>query len=330
MRQLLFGAILLVCMLLAGFFSGIESGMRALNHARLLLWVKRGVKPAKTLQNHLRDMQRFLATVLVGNNLAHVTLSVLSASLAKDLFAGFPHPALGESLWGIAMAAAVLYFCEYIPKLLFSNRPLRRTVQACRVFDFAAVLLAPFTRLTLWITQWLALTNDRSGGAKPFLLSREYFVNVVTDRNKGADLTALESVLIRKVLDLEKVKAADIMTPTRLVTKVSEETPLSVCFQLARDSGHIRLPIVSADGTQWTGMVDVFKELLDGATPDSDKPAKACKRQGFFVRHDEPADNLLPMMRRKRCPMLFVRNPSTGETLGVITEATILDSFNQT
>lgn len=329
MKTIILFLLLLFCMALFGFFSGIESGMRAINRARLLHWAKNGIKPAILLHRYLDDMQRFLATVLVGNNLTNVTISILTASLAGDLFAGARHPLVGGAVWEGFIAISILYFCEYLPKLLFTNRPLRRTVQACRFFRYCDRLLAPVTNLMLWITRWLTLPTDRENGNKPFLLSREYFVNVITDRKSGADISALESVMIRKVFDLQNVKAADIMTPIRQVTKVSEETPLSICFQLVRDSGHIRLPVLSSDGTRWLGMVDAFRELADGATPDSDKPAGKCVRPLFFVRGDEPADNLLPRMRRKRSPMLFVRDSKTGEVIGILTEATILDSFNR-
>ncbi len=329
MKTILLFLLLLLCMALFGFFSGIESGMRAINRARLLHWAKSGIKPAILLQRYLDDMQRFLATVLVGNNLANVTISILTASLAGNLFTGTRHPLVGGAIWEGFIAVSILYFCEYLPKLLFTNRPLRRTVQACRFFRYCDRLLAPFTSLMLWITRWMTLPKDRENDNKPFLPTREYVVNVITDRKRGADISALESVMIRKVLDLQNMKAADIMTPIRQITKVSEETPLSICFQLVRDSGHIRLPVLSSDGTQWVGMVDAFRELANGATPDSDTPAGKCVRRISSVPGDKPADELLPKMRGEHSPMLFVKDPQTQKVIGILTEATVLNIFNR-
>ena len=312
-----------LCMLGCSLFSGIEAGMLSLNRARLIHWVKRGIKPARLLMTYINDMQGFLSTILVGNNLVNVTLSTLSASLAHRLFAGSARAGTWQSLWAAAMALSILYFCEYLPKLLFRRRPLRRTVQACKVFYYADLALRPLTRLVIFVTQWLMPDKGEDAEHNRFMMTREYLENVVSDRRRGADISAFESIMIRRVLALQTVRASAIMTPMARVAKVREDAPLRQCFNLVRETGHVRIPVVSRDGHRCVGVLNVLNELIADADPDKTR-AGSCKQTAFFVRDKEPADNLLCIMRRRHTRVLFVEHFKTHKVLGIVTEETIM------
>src|SRR5574344_1670303 len=83
---LIFAAIL--CALSIAFFAGTESGMLSVSRARLLSLVRQGSRRAASLAQVVADMPRVITTLLVGNNLAGVLASTLSAALAIRLFPG--------------------------------------------------------------------------------------------------------------------------------------------------------------------------------------------------------------------------------------------------
>lgn len=332
-------ALLPLCMAASAFFSGIESGMLSVNRARLIHWVRSGVRPARRLQLYLNDPERFLAAILVGNNLVNVVISTLSASLARGLFAGRPAAPALEAAWAAAMAFAVLYFCEYLPKLFFRTRPLRRTVKACRAFFYADILLTPLTRLVLLATRSLSPRPRRNKAGNPagapedpaagrrrgaFLMTREYIEDVVSDTRAGADISVFESVMIRRVLKLQNLCAAGIMTPIERAARVSADMPLAECFRIVRETGHIRIPVLSPDGSRCHGIINALDELAAGTDPRSARCGERA-RPAPFVRASEPADNLLPLMRRRHSPVLFVTDEKTGRAAGIVTEAAILN-----
>jgi len=308
-----------LCFMASAFFSGTESGMLSISHARLMHLVRAGLEPAKVLNGYLSDMQRFLATILVGNNLVNVMLSTLSASLAQTCLPGHH---VFQTVWATAMAFMMLFFCEYLPKLFFTTRPLRRTLMVVRFFYVVEKLLSPLTELVLWLTQWLVPKN-RNASNQRFLMTREYIQNVVSDAKDGSRITAFERLMINRVLSLQSQTAAQLMTPLSRVTKTTGQVPLRVCYQLVRDSGHVRLPVFSEDGARCVGVLNVLDVLTD--SPDPDKTlACECMQAPFFVSADERADDVLPLMRKHHKPMALVRAAGSDAVLGIVSEENIL------
>lgn len=311
--------VIALCFMGVAFFSGTESGVLSISHARLMHLVRAGVESAKILNRYLLDMQRFLATILVGNNLVSVVLSTASASLAQALFPGYR---IAQVAWAMAMAFMMLFFCEYLPKLFFTTRPLRRTLMVARVLYVVEKLLTPLTVLVLWLTQWLVPKN-RSASNQRFFMTREYIQNVVSDAKNGSRITAFERLMINRVLTLQSQTAAQLMTPLTRVTKTTEQSPLSVCYQLVRDSGHVRLPVFSEDGTRCVGVLNALEVLA--AAPDPEKTRVCdCMQAPFFVNASERADDVLPLMRKHQKPLALVRATGNDAVLGIVSEENIL------
>ena len=311
--------IIVLCFMASAFFSGTESGILSINHARLMHLVRAGLKPAVLLNGYLSDLQRFLATILVGNNLVNVMLSTLSASLAQ---ACFPGQHVSQTVWATVMAFMMLFFCEYLPKLFFTTRPLRRTLLVIRILYVVEKLLTPLTVLVLWLTQWLVPKN-RKGADQRFLMTREYIQNVVSDAKDGSRITAFERLMINRVLTLQSKTAAQVMTPLSRVSKTTEEASLNLCYRLVRDSGHVRLPVFTADGSRCVGVLNVLDVLTFAPDPAKTR-ARDCMQAPCFVNAGERADDVLPLMRKNRQPMVLVRQEEGGGVLGIITEENVL------
>jgi len=309
---------ILFCFAVSAFFSGTESGVLSINHARLMHFVRAGLKQARLLNDYCSDMQRFMGAILVGNNLANVALSTLSASLAQRFF---PGNHVMQTAWAVAMAAMMLFFCEYLPKLFFTTRPLRRTMMVVRVFYVVEKLLKPLSLLVLLFTQWL-VPNTRKGGDKRFLMTREFIQHVVSDPKEGARITAFERLMINRVLALQNQTAVQIMTPLQKVAHIAQHATLADCYRQVRDSGYIRLPVFSDDGARCVGMLNVPDVLI--ASPDPEKTRVCdCMQTPFFVKATERADDVLPLMRKHRQPLAVVQ-AADGEVQGIITEENVL------
>jgi CBS domain containing-hemolysin-like protein len=310
---------IILCFAASAFFSGTETGMLSVSHARLVHLVRAGQRKAVILNRYLSDFQRCLASILVGNNLVNVMLSTLSASLARLCFPSSP---LVQAVWGVGMAFMMLFFCEYLPKMFFTTRPLRRTMLVIDVFHVIEKILAPLTSAILFVTKWL-VPNDRKGAGQRFLMSREYIQNVVSDDREGSRITAFERLMINRVLALQSQTAVQVMTPLNQVTTVTASMPLQDCYQRARDSGYVRLPVFSDDGARCVGVLDVLKGLA--STPDPAKTrVEACMQKPFFVDAGKCADDVLPLMRKYHYPMVIVRGSGENDVLGIVTEENVL------
>lgn len=296
--------------------------MLSLNSTRLMHWVRSGVKPAVRLHGFLTDMQRSLATILVGTNLMNVLLSTLTAYISTRFLA---EQHMLQSAWSAAIACMMVYLGEYIPKLFFTTRPLRRTVAACPVFSLASRVLSPIASFVLLLTQWLVPKSTQKANDR-FLISLDYLQDIVNDQQKGADISTFERLMIQRVLSLHTKTAANVMIHLDRVGKVTVGMPIRVCYQIVKDSGYINVPVFNADYSRCVGLVNVLDELSRGTDPDKTH-AGDCIRLPVFVDSDELADNVLPLMRAHRSPLIVVRDKQTHRPVGIITETIMLHSI---
>ena len=79
----------LACLVLSAFFSSAESAFISLPKLRIRYLVESGVKGAKQLAKAAERPERFLATVLLGNNLVNVAAATLGTIIAVATF-GLP------------------------------------------------------------------------------------------------------------------------------------------------------------------------------------------------------------------------------------------------
>lgn len=315
--------VMLTCLLFSAIFSGVETGVLTINRARLLYLVKSKIPSAKRLHKHLKNMQNFLSTLLVGNNLVNVFLSTASASLGLQLFDDAPYGNVYETLWSTSVACTIICFGEYMPKLAFRTRPTILTLRVFPIFNVAYVILSPLTKIMILATRWLMPKKRRTEKNESFMLSREYIESSVSVPGKTSTATPVESSIIRNVLRLKDQSAGSIMTKISGVRSASSKMTLKDCMRFANEERHQRIPIFKDQTNTCIGILNILNELRLNTSPKM-PVGKINLLPPCFVLESEPADNLLPMMRQHKAPMLLVHKKGHSKVTGIITENTIL------
>ena len=192
----------------AAFCAGVETGFLSVSRVRLLSLVRQSAPRAKRLARILGDMSRVLTTLLVGNNLAAVLFSTASASLGAHLFAKMP---LAHSAWSLVAAVLMLFLGEYLPKLIFASRPLRRSLWASGPYRvLARALSLPVAAFSAFVRTVFRVRQPRS---LRLGVSRDGLRMLVADRRDATRLTQFERRLIDRVLMLQASFAKDLLHP---------------------------------------------------------------------------------------------------------------------
>ena len=200
-----------VSVVAAGFFAGVETGFLSVPRVRLLSLVRQSSPRAKRLSKILGDMSRVLTTLLVGNNLASVLFSTATAALGARLFSDMPAT---RSAWSLTAAVLMLFLGEYLPKLIFASRPLRRSLWAARPYRVAAWFLAlPVAAFSAFVRAIFRVRQPRS---LRLGVSRDGLRMLVADRHDATRLTQFERRLIDRVLMLQATFAKDLMHPATM------------------------------------------------------------------------------------------------------------------
>lgn len=189
---LLLGAFVALCF--SAFFSGSETAFLSVSRERILHMAREGGVRAKRIQKALSDMSWTTTTLLIGNNIANVSYSAATAALSVHLFS---QNEIASVVWSCFAAFIVLYTSEFIPKLLCSARPLRRSLLLSGPFSVISILLSPITYIAIKVTNFFIpskKTRDR--------LTVRDLVRILEDRKDGVCLSDVESALITKIIIL--------------------------------------------------------------------------------------------------------------------------------
>ena len=110
-------SIIILCLLLEGFFSGSEIGVVSADQIKLRHRAAKGSKGAKLALKMLEKPEWLLSVTLIGTNISVVTNTTMVTALMIHLF--------GEngSWMAIAVAAPLIWiFGEIVPKSVFQQK----------------------------------------------------------------------------------------------------------------------------------------------------------------------------------------------------------------
>jgi len=307
--------VIVLCLLAQAFLAGIELGVISINRHRLLHLVRTGSARAKIIQNYLHDTPRLFGTTLVGTCITLVTISTLAASLAERQFGE-----TGQAAVAGVVSLIILVFGEYLPKVWFNRRPIDRCLPCANVLRLFERLLYPLVRLVIFVTEWASPQNRQE--KQSLFVTREHIQTLVQDSAVGGQTSGLDRLMINRVLDLQMKSAAEIMTPIKQVTHAHDDATLQASYELARQSGHLRLPVLSADDGTCVGVLHLLGIIATIDNPDA-VLVRDCMTPPLMVLPDVRADDLLPLMRRHRQPMAVVHD-QTGHVLGLVTQENIV------
>ena len=196
----------------SAFFSGTETGFLSVSRERILHLAREGGRKAKIVQKALSDMGRTTTTLLIGNNIANVSYSSATAALAAELFA---RDSVANVVWSLFAAFLVLYASEFMPKLLCSARPLRRSLLLAGPYRVISAALSPLTAIAMKLTDIFMPDKDPK-----YSLTTSDLMRILEDRKDGVCLSDIESALITKILVL-RVKGREI-TPEAILSALKE------------------------------------------------------------------------------------------------------------
>lgn len=202
----------LVALAFSAFFSGSETAFLSVSRERILHLAREGGVKAGRVQRALSDMGRTTTALLIGNNIANVSYSAATAAIAVHLFSSSE---ILHFVWSLFAAFLVLYFSEFIPKLLCSARPLRRILWLSGPFAVVSAVLYPLTFVAMRLTDFFIPPRKAKEG-----LTAGDLIRILEDRKDGVCLSDVESALITRIIVL-RVKGGAI-TPDSILSALRD------------------------------------------------------------------------------------------------------------
>jgi len=228
-------ALFLVGMLLSAFFSGTETGMYRVSRTRLVLdaldgyWLSRGMV---WLLNHPTI---FVATALVGNNIANYLVSLSIVMLASTW--GTAQGIAAEMLGTILMTPVVFVFGELLPKYLFYNSPYRLLHRARPLLIFFTVLLAPVSLVLGILGNLLRLVTGETPIRLRLSMQRSELEQVLRQGHEAGVLAGGQRRLASNLFEIGNQPAIRFGTPPRRLAIVQDPVKIEVATAQAHSKG---------------------------------------------------------------------------------------------
>ena len=256
----------LVGLALSAFFSGSETGFYRVPRVRLQIEAHAGDKLSQSLLWLTNHPSVFVATSLVGNNLANYLTSLAIVMAVGYLFAGSGLAA--ELLAPIVLAPVLFVYGELLPKNLFFYRP-HGLLRACGpLFLLCTVLFVPVSIL-LWTVSWLL---ERIAGQSPQKLrgqlARKELKRVLEEGHEAGILWPSQRALAQGIFALANRPVTAFATAAAEMPAVSEKATSAEVLKTARQNQVSAVPVhrPGAEGN-FIGYLKVADVYLDEASP---------------------------------------------------------------
>ncbi len=301
--------LLVVC---SAFFSSAETAYFSLGPLSLNRLKQERPATAQRVHDLLRTPDRLLSTILIGNTLVNISLSVLGYAAFERLW-----PGRGELLAIPSLTLLLLVCGEIVPKRL-------ALAYAGRMAGAYALPLLVLRRLSLPLRKGLERVNKvlvPAGAGATHALTEDEFKTALEEGRHSGVVDDEERTMVRGIIRLGDLHANDVMTPRVDLAGIDLHDPPPDMVLRLREA-RVRQWLVYRDNLdQVEGLLDVKTFLLD---PERD--LQKALRPAVFVPESAPLDALLARFQKERLHAVVVVD-EYGGTAGLVTHGDILEEI---
>lgn len=294
---------------LSAFFSGSETGFYRVARVRLLIDAMGGDPIAKLLLWASNNPAAFVATALVGNNVANYLTSLAVVRGAGYLF---PQANSAEFLLTLAVTPIVFIYGELLPKKLFFEAPYRLLRRCAPGLVVAGVAFSAVSLLLWFISKLLQWLGRAPSQTIQMALARRELGDVLDEGHAAGLLTPAQRGLAQGTFTLANRPIREFMTlSSRQVHANTTMTRRDVLRLAARYEQSI-LPVEDRKSQQaLAGYISVVDCLLDPEAGDLPiQTLLEAKESDSYLR-------VLIRLQSNHAPLVAIRN-KTGNLVGFV------------
>lgn len=250
--------LIILMLLLSGFFSGMEIAFVSSNRLKQELDLKRKILPARVLSSFYANPSRFIGALLLGNNIALVIYGIAMAILLEpSILSILPENYHSEFfiliIQTIISTLIILITAEFIPKILFRINPnaiLKFFAIPVWLFYF---IFYPIIYLFIGMAEFILKRVFRiqltAGNYNFSMIDLEEYVKEYNPSSEQPEEIEQEIQMIQNAIEFKHVKLRECMVPRTDIKAVDLNENIDSLRNLFSNSGHSKIMI--------------FKETID-------------------------------------------------------------------
>ncbi|MCF7800073.1 hemolysin family protein [Candidatus Babeliales bacterium] len=311
-----------VTLFFAGLFAFLETAFTALR----LFKVKElqlGFSRYKNLfASWEKNPQRILITILIANNFAHVSCSVLIAEIMEKLLGK-----LGLAI-GVAIATImILIFGEIIPKTLGKTHNERLFKSSLWLINILYRLLYPIVTLLLSIASFIfaKLGKGHILEKEQDNISEKEIEFLIDYSDEKGLIEAEKSEMLQNIFSLGQTVVNEIMVPKSDMILINADSDFKQVLEILAKYRFSRLPVFEGKEDNIIGIIH-HKDILNAIYSNKEQNLKNLVRPVLFVPETQKINQLLSDFLEKKMHLAVVID-EYGEVIGLVTLEDIIEEI---
>lgn len=320
--------LILLTILLSGFFSGSEIAFVSANRLKLEIESRKTSWTGRVVNYFVRNPETFLTTTLVGNNIVNVVYATLMTLFLVapitnifETWLGFgPSPVTLLVIQTIIASVIIMIFGEILPKALFRIHAdwwvkiIAVPQQICNWIFKPLIYLADLS--SDFIIRMINPEIDRSGQ-----VFRRQDVELIFKELRdtgGSDLDKEDSEILHNVLELSNKRVKESMIPRTDIVAIEKNTSIEETLKVFISSGFSKLPVYQESIDDIIGVIFAY-DLFNNP-----KNLTEIMRPIKLVPSSQKSKDLLSEFRKSNISVAVVID-EYGGTAGMITIEDVLE-----
>ncbi|PHQ28164.1 hemolysin family protein [Leeuwenhoekiella nanhaiensis] len=325
--------IIIVSLILSAFFSGMEIAYVSSNKIHIEIEKKQNDLIAKVLTRLTQKPSKFIATMLVGNNLALVVYAYYMGAILQNWLevADFGYPWLTAFFVEFSLLTQtlistllVLITAEFLPKVFFqiyANSLLKFFAIPAYLFYVAFSFLSSFI---IWISDKVLKKFFKTEGDEVQLaFTKVELGNYITEQIESVETNEeldSEIQIFQNALEFSEVKSREVMIPRTEIVAVDREDSLAELRSLFTETGLSKILVYQNSIDDIVGYVHSF-ELFK-----KPKSFEEVLMPVIFVPETMLVKDVLSILIKKRKSIAVVID-EYGGTSGMMTVEDIVEEL---
>ena len=321
-------AVIIVCLIMSAFFSGMEIAFISCN--RVFLEIEKNKKGiiGKVLKYLTSKPSKFITAMLVGNNFCLVIYGIFMGDkiveiLFSDLKTG-PLPLNILFIQTLISTFIILITAEFLPKVFFQLYANQMVKYFALPSSFFYTLFMPISFLILRVTDNFLrfFSNSKSEKIQLTFSKNELgeYIEEQVEAVENKDQLDSEIEFFQNALEFSETKAREVMIPRAEIIGINKSERIIELSSLFKSTGYSKIPVYDENIDDIIGFVHAF-EMLKKPNSISEilLPIE-------YVHEPNLITDVLKKLTRKRKTIAVVLD-EYGGTAGLLTVEDIIEEL---
>ena len=307
--------LMVLLFLVAAVFSMIEASLVSLSRIKIKKYLTEYPKKATGFRIWLDNPNKYLTTLLLGNDAVTIIGTAVATSLATAISRRYNiNEAFLVAVTAVVVWAVFLVLGEIVPKVLGVRNSEKIALLFINPLYYFDKQVAPVSKLFMWLA---SLVTGKFGRKEIPVLTREDIKTTISVGHEIGVFGVETKQMLHSVLNFPQISAKSIMTAREKMDMADVGMEKEKFIDLLIETGHSRVPVYKNGVDNVVGVI-YTRDLLGFWRSGSVFTIDDLVRPVIFVREEEKVSEIMKNFKKGESHLAIVKN-SQNKVSGLIT-----------